>query len=58
MTLNLTFHLDLGKFAQGQNFWNMSVKEDFPKYAWLLRTGHNLLLARSKVKVEQKVKFT
>ena len=23
MTLTLTFHLDLEKFAQGQNFWNI-----------------------------------
>ena len=49
--------LDLEKFTQVQNFWNISVKEIFPKYAWILCIGHNLLLA-SKVKVDQKVKFT
>ena len=37
-----------------------SIKESYPKYAWILCTRHNFLLARSKVngKVEQKVKFT
>ena len=36
-----------------------SVKEIFPKYAWILYTGHNLLLvSKVKVKVDQKVKFT
>ena len=37
-----------------------SIKENYPKYAWILYTRHNLLLERSKVKikVEQKVKFT
>ena len=40
--------------------FEISVKENYPKYAWILCTGHHLLLARSKVKVkaEQKVKFT
>ena len=57
--MTLTFDFDL-KFTQGQNFWNISVKQNCPKYAWILCTVHNLLLARSKVevKVEQKVKFT
>ena len=59
MTLTLTFDLDLEKFTQGQNFWNLSIKENYTKYAWVLYTGHNLLLVRSKVKVKvkQKVKF-
>ena len=56
MTLNLTFDLDLGKFTNGQTFRNLSIKENYPKYAWILCTGHNLLLARSKVKVKVKVK--
>ena len=45
--------LDLEKFDQGQKFGNIN-------YAWILCTGHNLFLARSKVKakVEQNVKFT
>ena len=60
MTLTLTFDLDLEMFTQGQNFWNISIKENYQKYAWILCTGHNLLLVRSivKVKVKQKVKFT
>ena len=48
MTLTLTFNLDIEKFAQGQNFWNISIKENLSKYAWIVCTGHNLLLARSK----------
>ena len=28
MTFTLTFDLDLEKFTQGQNFWNISVKEN------------------------------
>ena len=28
MTLTLTFDLDLEKFTQGQNFWNISAKEN------------------------------
>ena len=37
-----------------------SIKENYPKYAWILCTRYYLLLARLKVKVkvEQKVKFT
>ena len=36
-----------------------SVKEIFPKYVWILCTGHNLSLAsKVKVMVDQKVKFT
>ena len=36
-----------------------SIKEIFPKYAWILCTGHNLLLvSKVKVKVDEKVKFT
>ena len=59
MTLTLTFGLDLEKFTQVQNFWNISIKGVFPKYAWILYTGHNLLLAsKVKVMVDQKVKFT
>ena len=55
----LTFDLDLKKFTQVQKFWNISVKEIFPKYASILCTGHNLLLvSKVKVKVDQKVKFT
>ena len=57
--MTLTFDFDLEKFSQVQNFWNISVKEIFPKYAWILCTGHNILLAlKVKVKVNQKVKFT
>ena len=56
MTLTMAFDLDLEKFAQGQNFGNING-ENLPKYARILCTGQNLLLA-SKVKVEQKVKFT
>ena len=33
MTFALTFDLDLEKFVKGQNFWNISVKENLPKYA-------------------------
>ena len=51
--------LDIEKFTQGQNLWNISIKENLPKHDWILCTGHNLLLAsKVKVKVEQKVKFT
>ena len=57
--MTLTFDLDLEKFSQVQNFWHISVKEIFPKYAWILCTGHDVLLAlKVKVKVNQKVKFT
>ena len=56
MILTLTFDLDLEKFAKGQIF-ETSIKENLPKYALILCTGHNLLLS-SKVKVEQKDKFT
>ena len=57
--MTLTFDLDLAKFSQVQNFRNISVKEIFPKYAWILCTGNNVLLAlKVKVKVNQKVKFT
>ena len=28
MTLTLTFDLDLKKFTQGQNFWNILIKEN------------------------------
>ena len=28
MALTLTFDLDLEKFIQGQNFWNISIKEN------------------------------
>ena len=56
MTLTLTFDLNLEKFAKVKIF-ETSIKENLPKYAWILCTGHNLLLT-SKVKVEQKVKFT
>ena len=55
MTFTLTFDLD--KFTQGQKFLNISIKANYPKYSWILCTGHNVLLA-SKVKVNQKVKFT
>ena len=30
MTLTLTFDLDLEKFTQGQNFLNISIKENLP----------------------------
>ena len=60
MKNRITYDLDLEKFTQGQNFWNISIKENLAKYAWILCTGYNLFLARSKVKakVEQNVKFT
>ena len=54
MTLTLTFDLDLRMFTKGQSFLNLSIKENYPKYAWILCTEHNLLLARSKVKVKVK----
>ena len=45
--------LDLEKFTQGQIF-ETSVKENYPKYAWILCTGHNLwLVSKVKIKVEQ-----
>ena len=55
MTLNLTL-----KSSPKVKIFEISIKENQQKYAWILRTGHHLLLARSKVKVkvEQKVKFT
>ena len=55
MTLNLTL-----KSSPKVKMFEISIKENWPKYAWILCTGHHLLLARSKVKgkVEQKVKFT
>ena len=52
MTLTLTL-----KILSKVNIFETSIKENLPKYAWILCTGHNLLLA-SKVKVKQKVKFT
>ena len=58
MTLTLTFDFDLEKFTKVKIF-ETSVKENLPKYAWILCTGPNLLLAsKVKVKVDQKVKFT
>ena len=58
MTLTLTFDLDLEKFTKFKIF-ETSVKEIFPKYAWILCTGHNLLLvSKFKVMVDQRVKFT
>ena len=33
MTLALTFDVDLEKFTQGQNFRNISIKENYPRYA-------------------------
>ena len=56
---NYDLDIDLEKFTQGQNFLSISVKENWPKYAWIICTGHNLLLAsKVKDKVNQKVKFT
>ena len=52
--MTLTFDLDLVKFTKGQTFLNLSLKENLPKYDWILCTGRNLLLARSKVKVKIK----
>ena len=43
MTWTLIFDLD--KLAKGQNFWNIAIKENLPKYAWILCIRHNLLLA-------------
>ena len=58
MNLTLTFDLDLENFTKFKIF-ETSVKEIFPKYAWILCTGHNLLLAaKVKVMVDQKVRFT
>ena len=50
------FDLDLESSPKVKIF-EISIKETYPKYAWVLCTGHHLLLARSKVKVkvEQKV---
>ena len=44
MTLTLTFDLDLEKFAKVKSL-ETSIKENLPKDAWILCTGHNLLLA-------------
>ena len=33
MTMTLIFDLDLEKFAQGQDCWNISIKENLTKYA-------------------------
>ena len=44
MTLTFTFDLDSEKFTQGHKFWNISIKENLPKCAWIC-IGHNLLLA-------------
>ena len=44
MTWTLIFDLD--KFSKGQNFWNITIMENLPKYAWILRVRHNLLLAK------------
>ena len=49
------YGLDLEKFTKVKIF-ETSIKENQPKYAWILCTGHKLLLA-SKVLVDQKVKF-
>ena len=43
MTWTLIFDLD--KLAKGQNFWNITIKENLSKYAWILCVRHNLLLA-------------
>ena len=53
MTLTLTLK------SSPVKIFEISIKENSPKYAWILCTGHHLLLARSKVKVkaEQKVKI-
>ena len=53
MTLTLTPDLDLESSPKVKIF-ETSIKENYPKYAWILCTGYNLLLARSKVKVEAK----
>ena len=55
MTLTLT----LKSSTKVKNLETL-IKKNEPKYVWILCTRHNLLLARSKVKVkvEQKVKFT
>ena len=47
MTLTLTL-----KSSTKVNNLDMSIKENYPKYAWILCTRHNLFLARSKVKVK------
>ena len=58
MTLTLTSDFDLEKFTKVKIF-ETSIKEKLAKkYAWILCTGYNLLLAsKVKVKVDQKVKF-
>ena len=55
MTLTLTL-----KSSPKVKNLETSIKENYPKYTWILCTGPNLFLARSKVKakVEQNVKFT
>ena len=55
--MTLTFDFDLEQFTMIKIF-ETSVKENYPKYAWILCTGHNLLLSSEvKVMVDQKVKF-
>ena len=44
MTWTLIFDLD--KLDKGQNFLNITIKENLPKYAWILCIRHNLLLAK------------
>ena len=43
MTWTLIFDLD--KLSKGQNFWNITIMEDLPKYTWISCVRHNLLLA-------------
>ena len=40
-----TLIFDLDKLSKGQNFGNITIMENLPKYAWILCVRHNLLLA-------------
>ena len=57
LDLDLTFDFDFEKFTN-VNIFETSIKENEPKYASILCTGHNLMLAsKVKVMVDQEVKF-
>ena len=49
--------LDLEKFTQEQNVWNISIKENCQRWRWK-STKMQIQNVKVKVKVEQKVKFT
>ena len=55
-TPNMTLTLTISPKVK---IFETSIKENFPKYAWILCKVHNLLLVSEvKVKVGQKVRFT